>query len=122
MQGDVSDVAPAEIAGLSLFKLGAWIETLAPEGDSHVSQKLQKQLQIGAAFVFIGVAGTALIFFIVLRIRDHTDPNHTVRAKYSNSYASCVQLGGDQYACGVKVLQACEKDSWWQQPSRVLPA
>jgi hypothetical protein len=72
-----------------------------------------------AAFVFIGVAGTALIFFIVLRIRDHTDPNHTVRAKYSNSYASCVQGGGNQYSCGIKVLQACEKDSWWQKQSRV---
>ena len=61
----------------------------------------------------------ALLFFLVLRIRDHTDPNHTVRTKYSNSYTP-LRAGrcGQVDLCGVKVLKACEKDSWWTQPSR----
>lgn len=71
-----------------------------------------------AGFVFIGVAGTALIFFFVLRVRDHADPNHTVRTKYANSYARCVQSGADKYGCGITVLQACEKDGWWDKPAR----
>ena len=72
-----------------------------------------------AAFVFIGVAGGALLFFLVLRIRDHTDPNHTVRARYTNSYTRCVQTGANKYTCGIQVLQACEADKWWNDSSRV---
>ena len=71
-----------------------------------------------AAFVFIGIAGAALIFFFVLRVRDHADPNHTVRAKYSHRYTSCVQSGGAKDTCSAAVLTACEHDSWWTQPSR----
>ena len=71
-----------------------------------------------AAFVFIGVAGAALLFFLVLRIRDHTDPNHTVRATYSHRYTSCVRSGGAPGDCAATVLMACEKDRWWTQPAR----
>ena len=71
-----------------------------------------------AGFVFLGVAATALVFFLVLRVRDHADPNHTVRTKYANRYASCVQGGGDKYDCGIKVLQACEVDAYWNNPDR----
>jgi len=71
-----------------------------------------------AGFVFIGVAGAALIFFFVLRVRDHADPNHTVRAKYTHQYTNCVAAGGTKDTCSASVLLACEKDSWWKQPAR----
>ncbi len=71
-----------------------------------------------AALVFIGIAGATLIAVLIFRIRDHTDPNHTVRQQYTARYASCVRSGGDKYGCGVTVLQACEKDSWWRNPAR----
>ena len=70
-----------------------------------------------AAFVFIGVAAGALLFFLVLRIRDHADPNHTVRARYANSYTRCVQHGGTSSACSAQVLIACERDAWWSAPA-----
>ena len=71
-----------------------------------------------AVFVFIGVAGATLLVFLVLRIRDHADPNHTVRATYSHRYTSCVQSGGTADDCSTQVLIACEKDPWWTQPAR----
>jgi len=86
----------------------------------HTPRRLLVVLgSVMAGFVFIGVAGAALIFFFVLRVRDHTDPNHTVRSKYSNRYASCVAAGGQADSCSASVLLACEKDSWWDQPSRM---
>jgi hypothetical protein len=71
-----------------------------------------------AAFVFVGVAGAALLFFLVLRVRDHTDPNHAVRDKYANRYTACVRAGGTAGSCSASVLTACERDGWWRQPSR----
>lgn len=71
-----------------------------------------------AGFVFIGVAGAALLLYFVIRVRDHTDPNHTVRAKYTNSYTRCVQAGKNKYSCGIQVLQACESDPWWNNSAR----
>jgi len=85
----------------------------------HAPRRLLVVLgMVMAGFVFIGVAGAALIFFFVLRVRDHTDPNHTVRSKYTNRYASCVAAGGTKDTCSATVLLACEKDSWWAQPAR----
>lgn len=71
-----------------------------------------------AAFVFIGVAGTVLILYFVVRVRDHTDPNHTIRAKYSNRYTTCVQKGGSESQCSDSVYAACEHDGWWKQAAR----
>lgn len=71
-----------------------------------------------AAFVFIGVAGTALILYFVVRVRDHTDPNHTIRAKYSHRYTACVQQGGAESTCSDSVFAACERDGWWKQAAR----
>jgi hypothetical protein len=94
-----------------------------PEGDDvEVAPRPKRLLAIFgvalAGFVFIGVAGAALILFFVLRVRDHTDPNHAVRDKYTNAYSSCVRHGGAQDSCSAATLIACERDGWWKQAAR----
>ena len=96
-------------------------EDVGPEVE-HVGGPRRLLVILGivmAGFVFIGVAGATLIFYFVLRVRDHTDPNHTVRAKYSHRYTTCVRDGGTRQACSVAVIAACEKDGWWRQAARV---
>jgi hypothetical protein len=71
-----------------------------------------------ASFVFIAIAGVALVALLYVRIRDHADPNHAIRNKYETRYSRCVQHGGDRYSCGITVLQACENDHYWNAPDR----
>ena len=70
-----------------------------------------------AGFVFIAVAATALILWLVFVTRDRIDPNHTVRQKYQARYATCVAGGGGVDGCSGKTLTACEADPWWVNPS-----